>query len=159
MSCVDERLARFPPYQYNFRPPVGINHIIKLSYPFMPAALPISPFFSHLTLPQAPLCLPPQSLYVPVDLPASYEYYCNLHRNMQIYSIVSPAPRSSKTPVRACLLNCGFSLVNSIGLLKQNLWTYNFVEVSGHNLESSQTLRFLSTMFTLQTSFKPLLLK
>ncbi len=29
---------------------------------------------------------------------------------------VSLAPRSSKTPVRACSLNFGFSLVNSIGL-------------------------------------------
>ncbi len=40
-------------------------------------------------------------------------------------------------------------------------WTYNLVEVSEHNLEteSSQGLRFPSTMFTLQTSFKPLLLK
>ncbi len=35
---------------------------------------------------------------------------------------------------------------------------YNFVEVSGHNLESSQTLRFPCTMFTLQTSFKSLLI-
>jgi hypothetical protein len=34
---------------------------------------------------------------------------------------------------------------------------YNFVEVSGHNLQFSD-LRFLHTMFTLQTSFKSLLL-
>jgi hypothetical protein len=35
---------------------------------------------------------------------------------------------------------------------------YIFVEVSGHNLEFSD-MRFPYTMFTLQTSFKPLLLK
>jgi hypothetical protein len=40
------------------------------------------------------------------------------------------------------------------GQQKLNSLTYNFVEVFGHNLESS--LSGLS--FTLQTSFKPLLL-
>ncbi len=43
-------------------------------------------------------------------------------------------------------------------LLKPNSWTYNFVEVSGHNLESSQTWGFRIQMFTFQPSFKPLLL-
>jgi hypothetical protein len=47
--------------------------------------------------------------------------------------------------------------INTINhILKPNSWTFNFVEVSGHNLESSQALRFPYTMFTLQTSFKPL---
>ncbi len=41
---------------------------------------------------------------------------------------------------------------------KPNSWTYNFVEVSGHNLDSSQTWGLRVTMFTLQTSFKPLFL-
>ncbi len=37
---------------------------------------------------------------------------------------------------------------------KPNSLMYNFAEVSGHILESSQTdLRFPYTMFTLQTSF------
>jgi hypothetical protein len=36
---------------------------------------------------------------------------------------------------------------------------YDFVEVSEHNIESSQNLRLPYTMFTLQTSFKTLLLK
>jgi hypothetical protein len=40
---------------------------------------------------------------------------------------------------------------------KPNSKTYNFVEVSWHNLEFSD-LRFPYTMFTLQTSFKPPLL-
>jgi hypothetical protein len=42
-------------------------------------------------------------------------------------------------------------------ILKPNSWTYNFVEVSVHNLRVLN-LRFPYTMFTLQTSFKPLLL-
>jgi hypothetical protein len=43
--------------------------------------------------------------------------------------------------------------------LKPNLWTYIFVEFSGHNLDSSQALRIPYTVFTLITSFNPLLLK
>ncbi len=35
----------------------------------------------------------------------------------------------------------------------------NSVKVSGHNLESSQTRGFRIQLFTLQASFKPLLLK
>ncbi len=43
---------------------------------------------------------------------------------------------------------------------KPNSWTYNFVEVSGHNLESSETWSFpLQWMFKLQNSSKPLSLK
>ncbi len=41
-------------------------------------------------------------------------------------------------------------------VLKPNSLAYNFVEVSGHNQFSD--LRFPYTMFTLQTSFKLLLL-
>ncbi len=37
---------------------------------------------------------------------------------------------------------------------KPNSWTYNFVEVSGHNLESSKTWGF-HIQCLLQTSFKP----
>jgi hypothetical protein len=41
-----------------------------------------------------------------------------------------------------------------------NSWKYNFVEVSERNLESSfSDLRFPFKMFTLLSSFKPLLLK
>jgi hypothetical protein len=48
---------------------------------------------------------------------------------------------------------------HGLRLLKPNSWTYNSIEVSGHNLESSQTLRFPYTIFTLQTNFKRILLK
>ncbi len=48
-------------------------------------------------------------------------------------------------------------------VVKPNSWKYNFVEVSGHNIESSQTWGFCIqytlhyiTIFTLQTSFKRL---
>ncbi len=56
---------------------------------------------------------------------------------------------------------CYTSATACILYQKSNSWTYNFVEVSGHNLESSEfsDLRFPYTMFTLQTSFKTLLLK
>jgi len=36
---------------------------------------------------------------------------------------------------------------------------FRFLEVSGHNLSQFSDLRFPFTMFTLQASFKPLLLK
>jgi hypothetical protein len=42
---------------------------------------------------------------------------------------------------------------------KPNSRMYNIVEVSGHNLGDFSDLRFPYTMFTLQTSFKPLLLQ
>jgi hypothetical protein len=42
---------------------------------------------------------------------------------------------------------------------KPNSRTYNVAEVSRHNLEMCQDLRFPYTMFILQTSFKPFLLK
>jgi hypothetical protein len=48
-------------------------------------------------------------------------------------------------------LSSGYAL-----LQKPNSWTDNFVEF---NIESSETWGFRYTMFTLQTSFKPLLLK
>ncbi len=47
-------------------------------------------------------------------------------------------------------------------ILEPNSWTYNFVEVLGHNLESwvrFLRLRFPYTMSSLQTSFKRLFLK
>ncbi len=43
-------------------------------------------------------------------------------------------------------------------LLKPNSWAKNFVEVSGHNLRSSQTWDFRIQCLHLQTSFKPILL-
>jgi hypothetical protein len=45
-----------------------------------------------------------------------------------------------------------------IQIQKLNSWTYNFVEVSGHNLESSQTWCFhLQYNVYIKTRFKPLL--
>ncbi len=71
MSCVDERLARFPPHQYNFRHPMGINRIIKLSYPFMPAVEPTSPHyasFSHLTYLKHHFTVPLYCTFLPLPL-------------------------------------------------------------------------------------------
>jgi hypothetical protein len=57
-----------------------------------------------------------------------------------------------------CVINVHYEPL----IQRPNSWTYNFAEISGHNLESSQTWGFLIynvTMFTLQTSFTSLLLK
>jgi hypothetical protein len=56
-------------------------------------------------------------------------------------------------------LSLGRCVPGPVLTLKPNSWTYNFVEVSGHNLESSQTWGFCVTCCTLQTSFKPFFLK
>jgi hypothetical protein len=140
-----------------FRPPMGINRIIKLSYPFMPAVEPTSPHHllaisstprHHFTVPHNPCTVPSfrcllwvitqKELTVPCSwaAPASPGGTAMPFATFTTIQIVSSALYSSKTPNRACPLNCGFSLVNSIVLQKQNLWTYNFVNVSGHNLQS-----------------------
>jgi hypothetical protein len=134
MSCVDERLARFPPYQYNFRFPMGINRIIKLSYPFMPAVEPTSPH-----LPQAPFYRTPQSLsctFLPLPLMSTYaegansalqlssscqgrrygHALCNFHHNTDSV----PRPLLQQDAEQGLSSKLCFSLVNSIGLLERN---------------------------------------
>jgi hypothetical protein len=46
----------------------------------------------------------------------------------------------------------------SVCVLKPNSWTYNFVEVSGHNLESSQTWDFRIQCLHYKPVWKPTLL-
>ncbi len=49
-----------------------------------------------------------------------------------------------------CLANTPSWRKNQPGM-KPNSWTYNFLEVSGHNLENSQTLLYIANQF--QTTF------
>ncbi len=71
-------------------------------------------------------------------------------------------PPNHRQPSRAEITTCTiqqtaivFFLCRLSSLMKPNLWTYKFFEVSGHNLESSQAWGILyCTMFTLQTRFK-----
>jgi hypothetical protein len=64
-----------------------------------------------------------------------------------------------QTTVKLIFLSVRSGLWRTV--LKPNSWTYKFVDVfSGHNLESSQTWCFrVGTLFTLQFSLKPILLK
>ena len=73
--------------------------------------------------------------------------------------LVMPYKNYKTTPY--CICPCSSRVYFKLyGIQKPNSWTYNFAEVSGHNLESSQTWCFhIPTMFVLQTSFKPHLLK
>ncbi len=93
-----------------------------------------------------------------LSLKVQFVHYwkCKDYCEMNVYSRMSICLCVCEEHVKIPLVREFFRL---LFYQKSNSWTYNVVEVSGHNFVRSQTWGSVNHVYTLEGSFKPLFLK